>query len=173
MSNDLDALVTKLRALRVEWDDDVTRMPYEKYATSLDASQRACLLQLVFDDDPAYMAAAVDAVIHPQGIVNVSEDARINGVAVGVNLGRIVYGRDPEEDERRQLVWYLARLANRLARLPLRGMAARLDDGQGVALPKVYMMAAINGLAEIGHSGSQSVLHYFQQNGLQKILKPE
>src|SRR5262245_53127581 len=36
----------------------------------------------------------------------VSNDGRIDGVAVGVNLGTIIYGRTPQEDERRQLVWY-------------------------------------------------------------------
>jgi hypothetical protein len=68
------------------------------------------------------------------GDVSLSDDARINGVVVGVNLGRIVYGREPEEDERRRLVWYLARLASKLSHLPLRGIEERLDQGAGIEL---------------------------------------
>jgi hypothetical protein len=77
-----------------------------------------------------------------KGEVALSADARINGVAVGVNLGTIIYGRDPSEDERRQLAWYLARLASKLSRLPLRGLEERLDQGDGVALARVYVMLA-------------------------------
>src|SRR6266545_4249561 len=53
-------------------------------------------------------------VVDPHGTVNVSDDARINGVAVGINLGTIIYGRLPGEDERRRLVWYLQGLATKL-----------------------------------------------------------
>jgi hypothetical protein len=54
-----------------------------------------------------------------EGGVALSDDARLNGVAVGVNLGTIIYGRDPTEDERRRLAWYLHALAGDLRRLPL------------------------------------------------------
>lgn len=84
-----------------------------------------------------------DKVIEPQGTVNVGDDGRINGVAVGVNLGTIMYGRVPEEDERRWLVWYLDRLAAKLYRLPLRGLDEKLDQGNGVSLPQVYVMLAL------------------------------
>lgn len=78
-----------------------------------------------------------------EGGVNLSDDARIDGVAVAVNLGTIIYGRTPEEDERRRLAWYLARLAGKLSRLPLRGLEARLDQGDGVALAHIYVTLAI------------------------------
>jgi hypothetical protein len=114
-----------------------------------------------------------DKVVAPHGTVTVGDDARVDGVVVGINLGRIVYGRDPAEDERRQLVWYLARLAKRLARLPLRGMAARLDDGPGVALPRVYVLPAIDDLVELGPASARALRHYFQPGDAPKQLKPE
>ncbi len=58
----------------------------------------------------------------------VCNDGRIDGVAVGVNQGVIIYGRRPEEDERRRLVWYLDRLANKLYRLPLRGLEGACSE---------------------------------------------
>jgi formylglycine-generating enzyme required for sulfatase activity len=80
-----------------------------------------------------------------QGAINLSDDARINGVAIGVNLGKIIYGRDPREEERRKLVWYLTALSNKLRRLPLRGLDATLDEGgQGMSLGRVYVMLSTN-----------------------------
>ena len=79
-----------------------------------------------------------DKIVEPQGTVNVSDDARVAGVVVGVNLGRIVYGADPTDAQREQLTRYLRRLAAKLQRLPLRGLAAHLDEGPGITLPKIY-----------------------------------
>ncbi|HEY3230261.1 MAG TPA: NACHT domain-containing protein [Roseiflexaceae bacterium] len=84
-------------------------------------------------------APALSAAV--RGAVDVAGEARID-VVVGVNLGRIIYGRDPREDERRQLVWYLQTLAAKLYRLPLRGLDERLDRGDGLALPRVYVALA-------------------------------
>ena len=55
------------------------------------------------------------------------------------------------EEERRRLVWYLAALANKLARLPLRGLEERLDQGNGLALPRVYVMLATKTRVEVGY----------------------
>jgi hypothetical protein len=74
--------------------------------------------------------------------VQVGGDAQIAGVVVGVNLGWIIYGRDPCEDEQRQLVWYLQTLAAKLYHLPLRGLDERLDRGDGLALPRIYVALA-------------------------------
>jgi hypothetical protein len=101
------------------------------------------------------------------------DDAHIDGVAVGKALARLVYGRDAEENERRRLVGYLARLANRLARLPLRGVATWLDDGPGVSLPQVYVAAATAGLTEIGAAGGRAASQYFQGGEPSAQLKPE
>src|SRR5262249_55521027 len=85
---------------------------------------------------------AGDKIVEPQGTLNLSDDARIDGVAVGINLGRIVYGRDPQEDERGRLVWYLAGLAAKLYELPLRGLDERLSRGDGLAMPHLYVELA-------------------------------
>jgi hypothetical protein len=42
---------------------------------------------------------AGDKIVEPQGTVS-NDDGRIDGVAVGVNLGTIIYGRTPEEFDR-------------------------------------------------------------------------
>jgi formylglycine-generating enzyme required for sulfatase activity len=85
-----------------------------------------------------------------QGAFALSGDARIDGVAVGVNLGTIIFGRTPEEEERRQLVWYLARLAARLRSLSLRGLDPQLDEGgDGLTLARVYVSLAVTRAALI------------------------
>jgi formylglycine-generating enzyme required for sulfatase activity len=111
-----------------------------------------------------------------QGAINLSADARIDGVAVGVNLGKIIYGRDPQEDERRKLVWYLTALSNKLRRLPLRGLDATLDEGgEGMSLGRVYVELAINESSldrcKVVADGA-SVSHYFENDDMTKPLKP-
>ena len=142
MGDNLDAVVKKLRTLRAEWGDDVAQTAFEQQAAALNADQRALLLTLVFDDVTPGMPVIDHTVINSQGTVHLSDDTQINGVAVGVNLGTIIYGRNPSEDERRQLVWYLRTLAAKLYRLPLRGLDERLDRGDGLALPRVYVALA-------------------------------
>src|SRR5688572_20393024 len=61
---------------------------------------------------------AGDKVVEPQGTVNVDAEGRID-VAVGINLGRIIYGVDPTDAQREQLTRYLRRLAAKMWRLPL------------------------------------------------------
>ncbi|MCG8348824.1 MAG: hypothetical protein MI924_13720 [Chloroflexales bacterium] len=97
-----------------------------------------------------------------EGEVTLSADARINGVAVGVNLGTIIYGRDPSEDERRRLAWYLARLASKLSRLPLRGLEERLDRGDGVALARVYVRLATTDDTVMARGKAQELAEYIK-----------
>ena len=92
----------------------------------------------------ARLCAARDVVT---GTTNVS--GTVNGAAVGVNLGTIIYGRDPSEDERRRLVWYLDALAGDLRCLPLRGLDTNLAQATnasahsaGISLAQVYVMVA-------------------------------
>lgn len=131
--------------------------------------------------------AALQTLLPPtSGKVEVGGDARINGVVVGVNLGRIVYGRDPQEDERRRLVWYLSGLAAKLAYLPLRGLEERLDQGKGIELAQVYVMLATESYIDIllqeddyhfvGEEPSDRIRHYFvdknPENELEKAFDP-
>lgn len=108
-----------------------------------------------------------------EGGVNLSDDARIDGVAVGVNLGTIIYGRDPSEDERRRLVWYLHALAGDLRRLPLRGLDPALAEGRGVDLAQVYVMLATT--SEHGFYGGlfEHLAHWFENNDPSGTLKDE
>ena len=112
------------------------------------------------------------------GTVNVGGNAR-PGVVVGVNLGRIIYGADPTDAQREQLTRYLRRLAAKLQRLPLRGLAARLDEGPGIALPQVYVMLATtnrvvvaeDSIALAGHL--RPVKQFYQDGDPDKPLKQD
>lgn len=103
------------------------------------------------------------------GNVSVSDEARIDGVVVGVNLGRIVYGRDLQEDERRRLVWYLSGLSAKLTYLPLRGLEDRLDQGEGIALAQVYVMLATQSLVPSSLASEE----LFEDNDPRQPLKRE
>ena len=79
------------------------------------------------------LAALQAAALTPEQVSGTVDNAgTLHGVAVGVNYGRIVYGRDASEDERRRLGWYLDSLANKLYRLPLRGIEQKLEPGAAV-----------------------------------------
>ncbi len=115
---------------------------------------------------------AGDKIVEPQGTVNVDGQGRINGVAVGINLGTIIYGRNPEEDERRRLAWYLDRLASKLYRLPLRGLDEKLDQGNGVSLPQVYVMLATESFAEVARGQTKELRRYYQDGKRDQLLNP-
>ncbi len=103
-----------------------------------------------------------------RGVVNLSADARIDGVAVGIHLGRIVFGRDPEEDERRRLAWYLANLSGKLCRLPLRGISDQLERGDGISMPQVYVTLATQTPKEVATSEDESFDGFFDPERLKK-----
>ena len=107
-----------------------------------------------------------------QGSVTVSDDARINGVVVGANLGKIIFGRDPEEDERRRLVWYLERLANKLVRLPLRGIDEQLGRGDGISMPRVYVSLATIEEVDQASGRSKELRRFYEDGTLSGALKP-
>lgn len=90
----------------------------------------------------------------------VDNQGRINGIAVGVNLGAIIYGRAPDEVERRRIAWYLDTLANKLNRLPLRSLEQRLDQGDGIALHHVYVMLATTSQLLVAKGGFNEVAEY-------------
>lgn len=88
-----------------------------------------------------------------RGTVELRGDARIEGVVVGVNLGTIIYGQLPSHEQHEQLTRYVQRLAAKLQRLPLRGLAQHLDEGPGIALPKVYVLMATLNRVEVARDG--------------------
>ncbi|MDQ2999222.1 MAG: NACHT domain-containing protein, partial [Chloroflexota bacterium] len=152
MSDDLDALLARLT-------------PEERARLAA----RLVVGDVVSGDKIAGDSVSGDMVVEPQGTVNVDSQGRINGVAVGINLGTIIYGRVPAEDERRRLAWYLDSLANKLYRLPLRGIEQRLDQGDGMALPHVYVMLATTGQIELACGQPDALAPYFQPNDSQRL----
>jgi formylglycine-generating enzyme required for sulfatase activity len=94
-------------------------------------------------------------------------------IDVGLNLGTIIYGHRPEDDELRRLVWYLDRLATKLHRLPLRGIEDQLERGKGVALPQVYVTLASldDEIVEEGSSDSEEIGKFFSFEGSPHLLK--
>jgi formylglycine-generating enzyme required for sulfatase activity/cellulose biosynthesis protein BcsQ len=115
-----------------------------------------------------------------QGVIDVAGDRvygskvagdRVYGSSVGLNLGTIIYGRTPDEDERRRLVWYLERLSARLNQLPLQGLETRLDrQGAGVALSSVYMMLATQRTVEVARGGAEELQSYYTDGDLDEPL---
>lgn len=82
-----------------------------------------------------------EETVQVEGNVEFSQLSKIDGIAVGVNLGTIVYGREPLEDERQKLVAYLQALVSKLAILPLRGLDRNLgEQGHPIELPAVYTL---------------------------------
>ncbi len=125
----------------------------------------------------AQLAATQQQQAQTQGEVQVTDTATLYGPAVGINLGTIIYGRDPREDERRQLVWYLHTLAARLNILPLQGLASKLDQrGAGVAMSSVYTMLATTRTVEYAWGEREALGDYLDDqgaNGLTQVHHPD
>ena len=100
------------------------------------------------------------------GTVEVGDQARVYGPTVGINLGKIIYGRDPSADERRRLVWYLHALAGDLRRLPLRGLDPALADGRGVDLGTVYVLLATTNDERLAAGRHSQLRAYFTDDAL-------
>lgn len=107
-----------------------------------------------------------------RGVVEVQDDGSINGIAVGVNLGTIIYGRNPDEGERKRLVWYLKSLASKLYRLPLRALDSKLDDGEGISLPQVYVMVALTRSVVCVRNWDHNYRDYFEGASLKQQYDP-
>lgn len=112
-----------------------------------------------------------------RGTIELRGDARIEGVAVGVNLGTIIYGQVPTHEQHEQLTRYLQRLAAKLQRLPLRGLAQHLDEGPGIALPKVYVLMATLNRIEVARDGAarfpMPVESFFKEGVRDRQLKAD
>ena len=70
------------------------------------------------------------------------DNSHVNGVVVGVNLGTIIYGRPPNELERKRLVDYLDQVTKSHSTMRVVGVdSSHLKSG--VDLASVYMMLAV------------------------------
>src|SRR5215216_356669 len=112
-----------------------------------------------------------------RGTIELRGDARIEGVVVGVNLGTIIYGQVPTYEQHEQLTRYLQRLAAKLQRLPLRGLAQHLDEGPGIALPKVYVLMATLNRIEVARDGAarfpRPVESFYKEGACDRQLKAD
>ena len=150
---DIDALLAKLT-------------PAER----ADLAARLTTGDAIASDKVAGDKVGGDKITDPHGTVEVGGDARVAGVVVGTNLGTIIYGADPTVEQREQLTRYLRRLAAKLQRLPLRGLAPDLDDGPGIALPKIYVMLATESFVEVARGETKQLWRYYQNGKLDRPL---
>jgi Sulfatase-modifying factor enzyme 1/NACHT domain len=108
--------------------------------------------------------------IHAERDINIATSQTIT------YLSTVIYGPDPDAAQREQVERYLRRLAARMQRLPLHGLAAQLDDGPGVALPQVYVMLATTSRVELASDAADSttpVEYFYQQGDRDQPLKQE
>jgi formylglycine-generating enzyme required for sulfatase activity/energy-coupling factor transporter ATP-binding protein EcfA2 len=104
-----------------------------------------------------------------QGTATINDGAV--GVNVGVNLGRIIYGADLDDQLRKQLVRYLQRLANAKAILQLKGLATNLASG--LDLPAVYVLLATEGLIKVASSDEEKFAMFFNDGALKSEYDSE
>jgi hypothetical protein len=81
------------------------------------------------------------------------------------------HGPDPGAERRALLARYLDRLAADCYHLPLRGVEARLDGGDGLALPHVYVMLATMGRTEVARG--EQARRFFEHDDPEQPLRPE
>lgn len=175
MSTTLDQLAT-LRALRDATADPAQRAALDAAIAALQGPAPAPVVDLrgaQMGDAHLGDIAGRDVRKGVEGGVALSDDARLDGVAVGVNLGTIIYGRDPTEDERRRLAWYLHALAGDLRRLPLRGLDPGLAEGRGVDLARVYVMLATTSERDIYSGLFEHLGYWFENNDTSGMPKAE
>ncbi|MBP1467997.1 SUMF1/EgtB/PvdO family nonheme iron enzyme [Candidatus Chloroploca sp. M-50] len=107
------------------------------------------------------------ATAQTEGSLTVS--GTVYGPTVGLNLGTIIYGRDPRDDERRRLIWYLDALANDLRTLPLRGLDTTdlsRPQVQGLDLARVYVLLATTTLLPLATGSREALRPYFADDEL-------
>jgi formylglycine-generating enzyme required for sulfatase activity len=158
--------LTTLRALRDATTDPAQRAALDAAILALNGaiSKGVDLSSATMGDVTAGNIIGGDMHQNTLGNVALSDDARLKGVAVGVNLGTIVYGRDPSEEERSRLAWYLERLVGKLSRLPLRGLEERLDHGDGVALAQIYVQLATESDVLVAQGAASELSSYIDPN---------
>lgn len=107
------------------------------------------------------------------GSVTAQRDVNIATNQTILNLALAVYGVDPGQEQREQLARYLDRLAAKLVYLPLRSLDERLNRGEGIALPHVYVMLATQGKVVVARGFEDAVKGYFVDGKVWGELKPE
>ncbi|GAB4210933.1 MAG: hypothetical protein OHK0022_44860 [Roseiflexaceae bacterium] len=93
--------------------------------------------------------------------------------AVALNLGTVIYGRTPSDDERDRLRWYLEGLSSKLQVLPLRGLSQPLHQGEGIAMPQVYIALATEYRTVLKRGSKRELEPFFQREAFASPLKPQ
>ncbi len=169
MGQDLEPLAARLHELKAALGEGMAMAVFEQVAVDLTAEQRGQIRAQVFFGAGQYGEITVGdvaggAIVKPS--LTLGPGAQIEAGAIGINLGRVVYGRDPEEVERRRLTWYLACMAARLRRLPLSAVAASLDGGEGVAIDHVYLLLATRSATPLARGPRSALGAYYDGEGL-------
>ena len=94
---------------------------------------------------------------------NAGRDVNVATNQTITNLAIAIYGPDPELPRRERLARYLDRLAARTAQLPLHGLDAALDKGDGITLDRIYVMLATESLVEVARGEPAQLRRYFAE----------
>lgn len=152
--NDIRQQIAKYQTLLDTEDDPELRQVYEKKIARLHAQR-------------ASMQEHTQPAIHGQVDLHNTSTAH---VAVGTNLGTIIYGRPPEQDEQQRLDTYLHQLAAKLALLPLRGLAEAVESkSKDIHLSAVYTMLATRRRVEVVRGTPQELGAYFDADDTDEL----
>ncbi len=151
-----DADTNPLQALLAALPADV-----REQLARLSPAQLAAALAANASGDAASPATGGDTRLRPSGDLVIAGETQFKGVAVANNLGLIIFNRTPEEDELRRLSRYLGALVNRLYHLPLRGIAATLEEGKPLSMPQVYVMLAVRSNRPLVFLGQDEIAQCF------------
>src|SRR5436305_13729390 len=94
--------MTDDRARRISAIEAALRQPLPEIARQLLERELRDLRGMDAPTPPTSTHASVEGTARMSGTVNLGAGGRIHGIAVGLNLGKIIYGREPDEDERRR-----------------------------------------------------------------------
>jgi formylglycine-generating enzyme required for sulfatase activity len=143
MSEDIESLRRQIAELEA-----ALQHPLPAIAADLIHQQLAALQSQLSINESNFTSANVAAqniVGHDlnQQTGTAHNSAPNTGAVIGLNLGKIVFGRDPSEDEQRRLSRYLTALANKWSKLDLRGKDDRSGEDNQLSLARVYTMMGV------------------------------
>jgi hypothetical protein len=143
MSEDIESLRRQIAELEA-----ALQQPLPAIVADLTRQQLAALQSQLSINESNFTSANVAAqniVGHDlnQQTGTAQNSGTVTGAVIGLNLGKIVFGRDPSEDEQRRLSRYLTALANKWSKLDLRGKDDRSGEDNQLSLARVYTMMAL------------------------------
>lgn len=103
-----------------------------------------------------------------QASVTLAEGAQVSGNVVAYNLGTLIFGARPEEDERRRLALYLDALARRLSFPPARDGSPQLA---GREPPRLFLPLATTARLEVVRGRPAELKAFFQEGDARRPLR--